>query len=88
MRRSWNSLLWVGFAFTLVAVFSYIPLFVRFPATRDFPWANLLLFLVGGALLAPESSVPTANPNATAATVSGAVLGLLSLALFGHFLLG
>ena len=52
MRRSWNSLIWAGFGFTLVAAISYVPIFVRYPVTRDVPWVNLLLFLLGGWLLA------------------------------------
>jgi hypothetical protein len=88
MRRSWNSLLWVGFAVTLAAVFSYIPLFVRFPGTRDFPWANLLLFLVGGALLAVGIKRAYGEPERYGGRISGAVLGLLSLALFGIFCWG
>jgi len=50
MRR-FNWPLWAGFLLTLVAAFSYFAFFVQFPVTRDFPWANLLLFLLAAGLL-------------------------------------
>ena len=52
MKRRRNILNWAGFAVILVAFVSYIPFFALFPATRDVPWANYLLFLIGGALIA------------------------------------
>ena len=51
MKRRWNLSLWAGFLLVLAGLVSYIPLFALFPITRDFPWANLLLFSAGGALL-------------------------------------
>ncbi|HJT68305.1 MAG TPA: hypothetical protein VJ749_17740 [Pyrinomonadaceae bacterium] len=50
MRR-FNWPLWAGFLLTLIAAFSYFAFFVSFPVTRDFPWANLLLFLLAAVLL-------------------------------------
>lgn len=88
MRRSWNSPIWTGFAVTLVAVFSYIPVFVRLPNTRDVPWVNLLLFLVSGCLLAAGVKRAYAEPERYRGKVSGAVLGVLALALFGLFCWG
>jgi len=35
----------------MAALFSYPFVFVRWPITRDFPWANLLLFGIAVALL-------------------------------------
>src|ERR1700719_3716915 len=52
LKRRWNVLNWAGFAIVLIAGVSYVPFFALFPATRDIPWANYLLFLTGGALLA------------------------------------
>lgn len=49
--RQFNWPLWAGFLLTLIASFSYFSFFVRFPMTRDFPWANLLLFVVAAVLL-------------------------------------
>ena len=36
---------------TIAAVMSFFFVFVWFPITRDFPWANLLLFALAGVLL-------------------------------------
>jgi hypothetical protein len=44
--RQFNWPVYVGFLFVLIAVFSYPAVFVWSPVTRDFPWVNLLLFVV------------------------------------------
>lgn len=88
MRRSWNALVWAGFAVAVVAALSYIPIFVRFPATRDFPWVNLLLFLVGGAMLAAGLKRAFGQPERYRGKISGVVLGVLALALCGLFCWG
>ncbi len=88
MRRSWNALTWGGFAVVLVAAVSYIPIFVRFPVTRDIPWANLLLFLAGGWMLAAGLKRAYGAPERYGGKVSGAVLSALALALFGLFCWG
>ena len=49
--RRFNWPLWLGFLLSVVTFFSYFAFFVWFPITRDFPWANLLLFLVAAVLL-------------------------------------
>jgi len=87
MRRSWNSFLWIGFAVVLLAAFSFLYL-VQFPATRDFPWVNLLLFAVGGGFLAVGLKRAFANPKRYRGRVSGVILGVLSLAIFGLFYYG
>jgi hypothetical protein len=48
-RINWQ--IWAGFLFTLVAGFSYPFVFVRWPITREFPWANLILFAIALVLL-------------------------------------
>ena len=48
-RFNWQ--LWLGFLLAFVAGFSYPTVFVWFPVTRDFPWVNLLLFLVAAFFL-------------------------------------
>jgi len=85
MRRSWNSLTWAGFAVTLVAAISYVPIFVRFPATRDVPWVNLLLFLVGGGMSLAGLKRAYGESERYSGKVSGVVLGVLALTLFGLF---
>lgn len=48
-RINWQ--LWTGCVLSLVAAFSYPLVFVRWPITREFPWANLVLFAIGFVLL-------------------------------------
>jgi hypothetical protein len=43
-RLNWQ--IWVGFLLSLVAAFTYPFLFVRWAVTREFPWANLILFAI------------------------------------------
>ena len=49
--RRFNWPLWLGFLLSIVTFFSYFAVFVWYPVTRDFPWVNLLLFLVSAVLL-------------------------------------
>ncbi len=48
-RLNWQ--IWAGFVLSLVAGFSYAFLFVRWAITREFPWANLVLFAIAMVLL-------------------------------------
>jgi hypothetical protein len=48
-RFNWQ--IWAALLLSFVAFVSYPFVFVRFPATRDFPWANLLLFAVALVLV-------------------------------------
>ena len=48
-RLNWK--IWAGFVLSLVAALSYPFLFVRWAITREFPWANLLLFAIALVLL-------------------------------------
>src|SRR5713226_9679451 len=51
-KPGWNWLLWAGFVLSVIAFLSYFAFFVEFPSTRNFPWANLLLFAIAAGLLA------------------------------------
>lgn len=48
-RLNWQ--IWAGFVLSLVAGFSYPFVFARWPITRDWPWANLILFAIAMVLL-------------------------------------
>ena len=43
-RINWQ--IWTGFVLSLFAALSYPLLFVRWATTREFPWANLVLFAI------------------------------------------
>ena len=65
MKRRWNWPIWVGFVVIILGLFSY-EFFARFPITRDFPWANFLLFGIGIALLLVGCSAPSVGRKFTA----------------------
>jgi hypothetical protein len=87
MKRKWNWVLWVGFIVILAALFS-VELFARSPITRDFPWANLLLFAVGGTLLVIGLVRAFGRPTVYRGKIAGPILTLISLAGFGLFCYG
>jgi hypothetical protein len=99
--RTFNWPIWTGFLLSLIAFFSYFFVFVWFPVTRDFPWANLLLFAGAGALLlvglwrafAPDRRAPAVSqpgvidrPHPVRSKIVAAVLAPLSVAIFGFFI--
>ena len=83
--RSFNWPVWAGFLLSLAAFISYFFLFVRFPVTRDFPWANLLLFAVAALLLWVGLRRAFAPERRLGSKLSGSVAATLSLAIFGLF---
>jgi len=87
MKRSWNWALWVGFVLALAGFLTY-PFFVLFPATRDFPWVNLLLFALGGLLLVTGLVRAFGKPQLYRGKVFGTIFALLGLAGFGLFAYG
>jgi hypothetical protein len=85
MSRSRNALIWTGFAIVIVALVSYIPFFVLFPLTRDVPWANYLLFLLGGCLIAVGLRRAIRTPERYRGKIAGSILAGLSVLLFALF---
>ena len=86
MKRRWNWALWLGFIFVAAGFITY-PFFVLFPVTRDFPWANLLLFGTGGILLVLGLARAFGRPQVYHGKIFGpilAVLTLLAFTLFGY----
>jgi hypothetical protein len=82
--RRFNWPLWTGFLLSLVTVFSYVAVFVWYPVTRDFPWANLLLFLVAAVLLFAGLRRAFASDRRRSKIVAAIVttLGVVVIALF------
>jgi hypothetical protein len=85
MKRRWNWQLWAGFLFCVAAFVSYLLVFAKSPVTRDIPWANFLLFTVGGALLFIGLQRAFGQPQQYRGKISGPILGALSLLLLGFF---
>jgi hypothetical protein len=85
LKRRRNILNWAGFAVVLVALVSYNRFFALFPLTRDIPWANYLLFLIGGALIAAGVRRAFRDPEHYGGKISGSILAALSALLFAFF---
>ena len=86
MKRNWNPALWVGFALVLIGTLSYPYFFIRFPVTRDFPWANLLLLAIALALIAVGLRRAFGRPEAYRGKISGSILAVLGVFVTGFFL--
>jgi hypothetical protein len=85
--RRFNWPIWAGFLLSLIAFVSYFFVFVWFPVTRDFPWANLLLFALAAALLVVGIRRAFAPDRPRRSKIGGAILATLSVAIFGFFIL-
>jgi hypothetical protein len=81
-KKSWNWSLWIGFLFALAGFFSYT-FFAQFPITRDFPWANLLLFAVSGILLVLGLFRAFGKPRVYRGKIFGPILATLAILMFG-----
>jgi len=86
--RKFNWPIWTGLLLSLVAFFSYFSFFVWFPVTRDFPWANLLLFAMAAALLLVglRRAFAADRPHPRLSKIAASVVAVLSLAIFGFFI--
>jgi len=89
MKRKWNWPIWVGFVVVVAGVFSY-EFFARFPITRDFPWANFLLFGIGIALLIAGLFRAFGRPQVYRGKIFGSIsaaIAVLVVALFSYEIL-
>jgi hypothetical protein len=84
MKRNWNWPIWVGFVVAVGGLFSY-EYFVRFPITRDFPWASLLLFGIGAVLLIIGLFRAFGRPQLYRGKILGSIFAVIALALFSFF---
>jgi len=81
-----NWVIWAGFLLSLFALLSYPFLFVRWPATRDFPWANLLLFALAVVLVFLGVLRAFGPDRRALAKIMSSLLAVLSVAILGLFL--
>src|SRR5882724_10026166 len=87
-RFNWP--IWAGFLLSITALFTYPFIFVRWPVTRDFPWANLVLFGIALVLLfagvrrafVPDRHRLSKIVAPIVATLSVLVLGLFLFSFF------
>lgn len=79
--------LWVGFIVSILAFVSYPTLFVNWPLTRDFPWANLLLFALAIVFLAIGARRAFAPGRRLFSKIVAPVVAGLSLLVLAFFIL-
>jgi hypothetical protein len=84
MKRKWNWTIWIGFVIAVGGLLSYA-FFARFAITRDFPWANLLLFGIGGAFLIVGLFRAFGRPKVYRGKIFGPILTAIALFLFSLF---
>ena len=85
--RKLNWPIWLGLLLSFFAFFSYPLIFVNWASTRDFPWANFILFAIADVLIvigvrrafAPgrraKSLAPSWDPDVPATAGGGALAG-------------
>jgi hypothetical protein len=86
MKRKWNWPIWVGFLVAVAGLFSY-EFFAQFPSTRDFPWADFLLFGIGIALLIFGLFRAFGRPQLYRGKIFGSIftaIAVLCLAFFSY----
>ena len=73
---------------TLVAFMTYFFVFVWFPVTRDFPWANLLIFLIAGALvfIGFRRGFAADRPHPLRSKIVTGIVGTVSFLIFALFI--
>ena len=86
-KRRPNAPLWLGFLIAMFAFLSYIPIFARYPSTRDMPWANFLIFAIALALLFVGLRRAFGQPSLYRGKIAGPILTTLSIAALALFCL-
>ncbi len=84
MKRKWNWPIWIGFVVAVGGLFSY-EFFAQFPITRDFPWANLLLFCVSAILLGLGLVRAFGRPHLYRGKILGPIFATVALLVFAFF---
>lgn len=83
--RRHNAPLWLGFLIALFAFLSYVPIFAKYPSTRDMPWANFLLFAVALVFLFVGLRRAFGQSNLYRGKIAGPILATVSVAALAFF---
>lgn len=83
-RLNWP--IWLGFLLSLFALLSYPFVFINWPVTRDFPWANLLLFAAAVVLLFVGLRRAFSPGRRRISKIVAPVVASLSILILGLFL--
>src|SRR6476469_10136885 len=84
MKRKWNWLIWLGFVVAVGGLFSY-EYFAQFPITRDFPWANFLLFGIGIASLIVGLFRAFGRPQVYRGKIFGLIFAAIAVLVVAFF---
>ena len=84
-RVNWQ--LWAGFLLSVFAFMSYPTIFAQWPITRDFPWANILLFLIAIVLLFFGLRRAFGPGRGMISRIGAIVLAVMSVAALTFFIL-
>lgn len=84
--KEFNWQIWVGFLLTFAGLLSFPLFFVLFPATRDFPWANLVLIAISMVVLFLGVKRAFKPDRSKLSKVLAGILATLSLAAICLFL--
>ncbi|MDQ2938454.1 MAG: hypothetical protein M3R67_13280 [Acidobacteriota bacterium] len=85
--QKFNWQIWAGFLLSVGAFLSYPFVFVRFPITRDFPWANLLLLAAAVVLLffGIQRAFASDQRRPTLSRIVASTLATLGVLILGFF---
>jgi len=84
--RKFNWQMWMGFLLSVVASLTYPFVFASWPVTRDFPWANLLLFGIAVVFLFLGIRRAFAPDCRRISKIGASVLTAFSVLILGLFL--
>lgn len=85
--KSFNWQVWAGLLLSVIAFLSYPFFFVNFPVTRDFPWANLFLFVIAAVLLFWGIRRSFAPGRSRLSKILGSIVTALGALIFVFFIL-
>jgi hypothetical protein len=88
--KRFNWPLFAGLLLAVAAFLTYFSIFVWFPVTRDFPWANLLIFLGASVLLVIglRRGFASDRPHPKRSKIISAIVAALGFGIFALFLFG
>lgn len=86
--KRFNWPLWLALVLSFAGSLAFFFIFVWIPATRDFPWVNLLIFVIAAVFLVMgvRRGFASDRPHPTRSKVITSIVTMLSVAIIGLFL--
>ncbi len=84
---TFNWQIWAGFLLSFFALASYPLIFVEWPLTRDFPWANILLFVAALILVLVGLRRGFGTDRGWFSKIGASALAALSVLLLAGFIM-